>query len=34
MRAMERAMQESEFARANAERISEFVREGFPVVAE
>lgn len=27
MRAMERAMQESEFARANAERISEFVRE-------
>ena len=34
MRAMERAMQESEFARANAERISEFVREGFSVVSE
>lgn len=29
LRAMERAMQESEFARANAERISAFVREGF-----
>lgn len=34
IRAMERAMQESEFARANAERISEFVREGFTVAAE
>lgn len=34
MRAMERAIQESEFARANAERISEFVREGFKVTAE
>ncbi len=31
VRAMERAMQESEFARANAERISEFVRDGFPI---
>ncbi len=31
LRAMERAMAESEFARANAERISEFVREGFAV---
>ena len=29
IRAMERAMMESEFARANAERISAFVREGF-----
>ena len=29
IRAMERAMKESEFARANAERISAFVREGF-----
>lgn len=28
IRAMQRAMEESEFARANAERISEFVREG------
>ncbi|MBQ2067504.1 MAG: hypothetical protein II457_01090 [Paludibacteraceae bacterium] len=34
MRAMERAIQESEFARANAERISDFVREGFKVTAE
>ena len=34
IRAMERAMLESEFARANAERISEFVRKGFPVTAE
>jgi hypothetical protein len=34
VRAMERAMQESEFARANAERISEFVREGFTLSAE
>lgn len=31
IRAMERAMAESEFARANAERISAFVREGFAV---
>ena len=34
IRAMERAMVESEFARANAERISQFVREGFKVAAE
>ena len=29
LKAMQRALAESEFARANAERISEFVREGF-----
>ncbi len=29
MRALERQIQESEFARENAEKISEFVREGF-----
>lgn len=29
LRAMQMAMEESEFARANAERISEFVREAF-----
>lgn len=34
MRAMENALRESEFARANAERISEFVREGFNVTSE
>lgn len=34
VRAMERAMQESEFARANAERISAFVREGFALESE
>ena len=34
MRAMERAMQESEFARANAKRISEFVHEEVSVAAE
>ena len=34
VRAMERAMQESEFARANAERISAFVREGFALENE
>lgn len=34
MRAMERAMQESEFARANAKRISEFVNEEVSVAAE
>lgn len=31
MRAMQMAMEESEFARANAERISEFVNEAFDV---
>lgn len=31
LRAMQMAMEESEFARANAERISEFVREAFEV---
>lgn len=31
IRAMERAMMESEFARANAERISAFVRDGFAI---
>lgn len=31
LRAMERALAESEFARKNAERISAFVREGFSV---
>lgn len=34
IRAMENAMNESEFARKNAERISEFVREGFTVTSE
>lgn len=34
MRAMERAIQESEFARANAKRISEFVHEKVSVAAE
>lgn len=34
IRAMENAMKESEFARKNAERISEFVREGFTVTSE
>lgn len=31
LRAMQMAMEESEFARANAERISEFVKEAFEV---
>lgn len=31
LRAMQMAMEESEFARANAERISEFVKESFQV---
>lgn len=31
LRAMQMAMEESEFARANAERISEFVKEAFKV---
>jgi hypothetical protein len=31
MRAMELAMQESELARKNAERISQFVQEAFKV---
>ena len=34
IRAMQRAMMESEFARANAERISEFVRNGFTIENE
>ena len=34
IRAMERAMLESEFARANAARISEFVRNGFSIENE
>lgn len=34
LRAMERALAESEFARHNAERISEFVREGFEIKNE
>lgn len=34
IRAMERAMMESEFARANAERISAFVRDGFSIENE
>jgi hypothetical protein len=34
MRAMQTAMQESEFARQNAERISEFVKEAFPLENE
>lgn len=34
LRAMERAMVESEFARANADRISAFVREGFSIQNE
>ena len=34
MRAMQMAMEESEFARANAERISEYVQEAFKVKAD
>ncbi len=34
IRAMENAMKESDFARQNAERISEFVRDGFSVESE
>lgn len=33
IRAMERALAESEFARTNAERIGKFVREGFTIEA-
>lgn len=33
IRAMERQMKESEFARKNAEKISEFVRQGFQIEA-
>jgi hypothetical protein len=34
IRAMQLAMQESEYARQNAEKISEFVREAFPIENE
>jgi hypothetical protein len=34
IRAMQLAMQESEFARQNAEKISEFVKEAFPIENE